>query len=743
MQLSRTLSLLLQCPVLPDRTCSGIRPCRTELSTHKATMPFPIRMLVLALLLCPLVSHAQTTVRLDGTPDVAEWIAARFAKGKQPPFSFVYNGIPSSEFLTRWQYEKEKIASPDPQTVRERHIYTDPATGLKVECDVTGFKDFHAVEWVLHFTNTSQTDTPILERNDVADLTFTNRTPGTFSLLSARGSVGSRADFMVSQRELSADSTIRLAPQGGRSSDCTAFPMFNLIAPNGRQGVMAAIGWSGGWQAALTGGTSAPIANRQAVRSGNVTAPGTGSALTLQTGMERFRLYLKPGERIRTPLVSLMFWNGDNLMTGQNKFRRFLLAHHSRQLDGKFAEYPYASGFALPGPEPCTENGCLTEEMAIAMARRHKQFNLVPEVFWLDAGWYTDSGAPVYDWCDCVGTWTPDTTRFPNGLRPLSDEAHRLGARFLLWFEPERVSRGSWLAREHQPWLLHTPRRNSALLDLGNPEALEWLCTHVGDMIEREGIDIYRQDFNHPPKPFWEDNEQPDRIGMTEIRHIEGLYTYWDYLLSRFPRLLIDNCAAGGRRIDLETLSRSAPLWRTDYPYGEVTGYQSHTYGLNFFLPQHGTGMWETDDYSTRSSLGAAVVATWDLSTRKLKVADIQRAIANFKKYRPYYYEDYYPLTGIIDTQSDSIWLAYQMHRPSDNSGIVVAFRRPEAVSDRITVRLSGIDPAAAYDVYNDNTGLTLRMDGRQLLDGLMLQIPQKRGSLLLHYTATTPETAR
>ena len=108
-------------------------------------------------------------------------------------------------------------------------------------------------------------------------------------------------------------------------------------------------------------------------------------------------------------------------------------------------------------------------------------------------------------------------------------------------------------------------------------------------------------------------------------------------------------------------------MWRTDYPYGEVTGYQSHTYGLNFFLPQHGTGMWETDDYSTRSSLGAAVVATWDLSTRKLKVADIQRAIANFKKYRPYYYEDYYPLTGIIDTQSDSIWLAYQMHRPSDN----------------------------------------------------------------------------
>lgn len=32
---------------------------------------------------------------------------------------------------------------------------------------------------------------------------------------------------------------------------------------------------------------------------------------------------------------------------------------------------------------------------------------------------------------------------------------------------------------------------------------------------------------------------------MKEIRHIEGLYYFWDYLLSRFPNLLIDNCASG------------------------------------------------------------------------------------------------------------------------------------------------------------------------------------------------------
>lgn len=64
-----------------------------------------------------------------------------------------------------------------------------------------------------------------------------------------------------------------------------------------------------------------------------------------------------------------------------------------------------------------------------------------------------------------------------------------------------------------------------------------------------------------------------------------GLYAFWDALLARHPGLIIDNCASGGRRIDLETVSRSIPLWRTDYRYFEPNGYQCHTYGLSFSIP--------------------------------------------------------------------------------------------------------------------------------------------------------------
>ena len=140
------------------------------------------------------------------------------------------------------------------------------------------------------------------------------------------------------------------------------------------------------------------------------------------------------------------------------------------------------------------------------------------------------------------------------------------------------------------------------LFDLGNPEAREWMCDYIGDFIEQSGIDYYRQDFNMEPAWFWAKNDEPGRAGIREIRHIEGLYAFWDYLLERFPNLLIDNCASGGRRIDLESVSRSAPLWRTDYNYGEPVGYQCHTYGLELYLPLHGTGVQNTDKFTFRSS---------------------------------------------------------------------------------------------------------------------------------------------
>ena len=123
--------------------------------------------------------------------------------------------------------------------------------------------------------------------------------------------------------------------------------------------------------------------------------------------------------------------------------------------------------------------------------------------------------------------------------------------------------------------------------NLGNPEACQWLTDHVDRLLTEQAIDLYRQDFNIDPLDFWKTGDTEDRQGITEIRYVEGYLAYWDELRRRHPDMLIDSCASGGRRNDLETMRRAVPLLRSDYIM-EPVGNQCHTYGMSFWYPYYG-----------------------------------------------------------------------------------------------------------------------------------------------------------
>ncbi|WP_297451072.1 glycoside hydrolase family 36 protein [uncultured Alistipes sp.] len=664
---------------------------------------------------------AQAVSKVTSAPvDAVRWVETRFGPGKVPPFSFVYGGKSSRELLRQWKYRASRPESPEPGVEAFLYSYTDPVTGLVADCRVWAYPEFHAVKWELRFTNGGGKNSPTLEKVKVADIGLQYPSAGEFMLYRADGNHISKEDFHPRATALAPGETFRMAPEGGRSSEGDHLPFFNIAAPGGRQGVTAAVGWTGTWFA-------------------DITATGD-RGVELASGMKNMELYLLPGETIRTPSFSLLFWQGDDRMEGHNRFRRYVLAHHSRKIDGKFAEYPLCSGFNYRDPAPCTEYSCITADWACALISRYAQFGLTPEVFWLDAGW--NEGAADYahgrSWANTTGNWTIDSTRFPQGLKPVADAAHRVGAKFMVWFEPERVIKGTQWAVEHPEWMLDLPSEPDGtylLFDLGNTEAREWLSRYIGDMIEQNGIDYYRQDFNMQPDKYWAAHDEPGRKGMKEIRHIEGLYAFWDYLLERFPGLLIDNCASGGRRIDLETIARSAPLWRSDYyHYDDPDGYQGHTYGLNFFLPLHGTGILQTDKYSFRSSISSALIYNWKVTDKNVSFLDMQDRIDEFKSVRDYFYEDYYPLTGIERTTSDSVWIAYQMHRPSDGTGIVVAFRREACPDASVRVALSGLDPRRRYLIVDTDSGVSQQKTGAELAAGFDLLSDEPRTSLLLRY---------
>ena len=345
----------------------------------------------------------------------------------------------------------------------------------------------------------------------------------------------------------------------------------------------------------------------------------------------------------------------------------------------------------------------------------------------MDAGWYVNkTGWPH------TGTWEVDTKRFPRGLRAITDHAHQQNIRSIVWFEPERVMPDTWLTNKHPEWLLGKPGETQ-LLDLGNPEAWQWLVNHVDQLITEQGIDLYRQDFNMDPLDYWRQHDAPDRQGITEIGHVTGYLAYWDELLRRHPGLLIDTCASGGRRNDLETLRRAVPLWRTDYIL-EPVGTQCCTYGISFWIPFHGTGVKDADPYLFRSMMSPYPNCLWDARRTDLNYDELRRLTSQWRAVADCYAGDYYPLTDYSLNRTD--WIGWQFHRPDTGKGMVQVFRRENSIYRAVDMTLRGLDPEATYRVTDqDHPDEPREIRGQALLEqGLPVEITTRPGSVLFTY---------
>jgi alpha-galactosidase len=648
--------------------------------------------------------------------DVETWLSDHFAPKVLPPFSFTYTDKLSEQFIRDWEFSHKKKLL-DNARIEHTFKYEDLKTKLQVNCECIMFKDFPAIEWVVKFKNNAKDDTPIIEDIHALDTTFINNTTSKFVLHRALGSNATRKDFAPVDELI--NHVLYYAPVGGRSSSTTSLPFFNIEAV-GEGGVMVGIGWSGQWATSF--------------------AKYEESSLHIRAGMELTHLKLHPGEEIRTPRIMLLFWQGDDYIQGHNLLRRFILAYHWPKKAGKPAILP----FSCNSSHMHDEAEKATEQNQIDFASHFAKFGV--EYLWIDAGWYDHKDG----WWDGVGNWFVDSKRFPNGLRPVSDALKKMGMELLLWFEPERVYKGTWLDREHPEWITKLPRNSSGLLNLGNEDARRWLTDHISGMIEREGISIYRQDLNIDPLPYWKDADTPDRQGITEIHYIEGLYAFWDELLRRHPGLVIDNCAGGGRRIDLETVSRSIVLHRTDYEFNEPNGAQSHTYGISLYLPASSICCGYPEVYGFRSVINNGVRLEWnpyqpnipqrwvlpfpvDLS-EPFPLERARDLAEEFKRVRHLFFGDFYPLTP--HSVTDDAWIAYQFHREDLRQGLVHAFRRPKSPIETITLKMRGLSPGVSYEVCFEDSGLKQTFTGKELGDGLDVTIKNPPGAALITYSA-------
>ena len=639
-------------------------------------------------------------------------------KFNESAFSFVYGGKPSAELLPAW---KQKQATRALSNGRKETALTwsDPATGLEVRCVSVEYGDFDAVEWTLYFENKGGKETLVLEKIEALDLDFSREEGGEFVAHTNVGDNYTASSFQPVRKTLDPKSDHRFAPVGGRPCN-GAWPYFNLQKPDG--GVFIAVGWPGQWATTFT---------RDA-----------GRTVRVKAGQETFRAVLKPGETVRSPLIALVNWQGADLSDAHNLWRRWMLAHNlPRTADGELGRAQIVA---------CSSHQFM--EMTQATEENQKEFidgyvdaGMPLDYWWMDAGWYPCAG----QWTN-TGTWEPDAKRFPNGLRAVSDHARKRGVKTIVWFEPERVGDpNSWLAQNHLDWIL-TPEpgakydgRHQGLLDLGNPEALQWAIKHFGDLIESQGIDLYRQDYNLDPLPAWTANDTPDRQGMTENLYVQGYLAYWDALRARFPMLRIDSCASGGRRDDLESMRRAVPLIRSDHMV-EPTSQQNQQLEFSSWLPYHGAGYVigksalnfttpnDVETYSYRSNVSPSLTLCYDMRSKVLNFKLAAQLFEELRLQGQHYFGDFYPLTEFDLTHK--VWAAWQYGTKEE--GFLQFFRRQEAEGAEKRFKLRGLEASAEYELSDrDEPGKTSVHKGSALTgEGLLVKIPEQPGARVIFY---------
>lgn len=182
------------------------------------------------------------------------------------------------------------------------------------------------------------------------------------------------------------------------------------------------------------------------------------------------------------------------------------------------------------------------------------------ELFVVDDGWFVgrddDTGG--------LGDWTPDETKFPGGFGKFVDDVRALGLEFGLWVEPEAISPKSRLYAEHPDWVYHvdgrplTLIRNQLLLNLGREDVFEHIWSVLDGLLSTYPISYLKWDMNRPATP-----RGP---GLSDLDGQHALH--YKLLLTRLrgshPDVLVEACAGGGGRTDIETISLTDVVWPSD-----------------------------------------------------------------------------------------------------------------------------------------------------------------------------------
>lgn len=606
---------------------------------------------------------------------------------------------------------------------------------VEITLEITHYYDYGATDFVVWFENVGKENSAILE-NVRLDTYFDCTNPYY------RGILG---DHQNQYKPYSAPLGRHghwFESETGRPTHIY-FPYFHLAHDNG--GVMLAIGWAGRWERLL-------------VNEGDRVRYYARYAKGIKT-------YLKPSEKIRTPLFLEAHYAIPDEHYATNYWRSWFIKYNTPKADGQGNPLKPFSTISLAGDTGLPNcDGSISENKDTWKRSFDKIFSedIQVDYRWFDAGYYPDpSGATRNDYWGYVGAWKMDENKWgENGEEFLKsvEYAHERGVKTLMWVEAERVCMIDDLVKNYgynAEWAVPQYPQECPFCDLyilndfSNPDCVEWVKKDVCKLLKDNKIDLYREDFNRDPAYLWDkrDKEQaPNRWGITECKAVAAHYQYWQDVIectsSYGGCAFVDSCASGGGRNDLQSLRYGVPILRSDSDRTTTALRLSMSGSFNKWIPFNGACHLEKGADKETDQDGVMDVYAWRASylpilnvlggrfsqDENYDFDTLRFGLKEWKRVNPYLIKDFYLLTPWREKTDTFGFTAHCYMDGEKGEGVILAFRMENCEEDKLVLDLPFFREGENYSVADeDDKTQTTVSDGK-----LSLAFSEKRQAKLL-----------
>lgn len=189
----------------------------------------------------------------------------------------------------------------------------------------------------------------------------------------------------------------------------------------------------------------------------------------------------------------------------------------------------------------------------------------------LDAGWFgEESGGSEEDWFKKRGDWENiNTVRFSSGLKMLCDRAEDLGITPGIWCEIEAVGENADLLRTHPELIAKRDGESLGYICFGSPKVRQFAMEVMDRLIGEYGARWIKLDFNLDPAPGCNAENHGHGKGDGLYAHYKGYYAFLDDVAEKYPGVVLENCASGGYRNDIEMLAHTHMTFLSDPDFTE------------------------------------------------------------------------------------------------------------------------------------------------------------------------------